>query len=1196
MTATLNFPPVGGGGGTIPSGWQAFPLGDGGYILGLDLSASGAAGGAVCKTDVSGAYHWHDDAWHQVCTVSALAATGATAPPIANGVYDIRGAPSDFSKLYMVYGDVNRVSGAYCVWVSSNAGVTWTKTDLTFSSAGIYWTIFGNDITNGTGYRLTNQKIVVDPVNPNVAYVGIPFGCALTGTYSASTASCFRTLDGGATWAAVSGLPVAANYPGWAGMCIDKSSSTGSLSGQPVKNRIILPCNGVGVYESTNGGTSFTKVSSDATPSTTLSYTTTQTNSIIVVQVLCYGIGQVAGVTNTGTASLTWTKRAGPTANATFQMFLYEYYAVAPTAGTYNISVNYIDGCLAYLTNSTNSASCTAGTISGTAFTEAGTTTGTFAIGQELTGSGLPASTASAVVGLGTGIFIVSGSSPNWVINTPYTLTARAINGRTRVANEVNVFAVKGCDVSAMPGSAFDSGGPQLMASQYAAAPFISITTAAANCLVFSFGYSKNIPGTTTAEAGYTIMGATGTPAFWSQISTAPMAAGLKNPGSTINPTMLLADALKQGAAMTIALDGTPVFATSGPAFCAQPVAITTAQMDNSGTYWCVDGPQTKIVGGVWRYKSSVWERVSGSPAAVLAGLAFGTPGANSFGNATCVDLRAGKEGFVSFTGPNAGFRGFQTENGNATLASMTWTGSTGGSYTTNVTTDLMPWLSIGAITTFGAVVGDMVIDPVTGKYWQAGGNGVYEIDADLHYAGTGFTCNAHNQSQGIEEILVQGVLAIPGATNPLVGCEDEFILYTDLPNYPTTMVGVPAHIDSHVWDMDYASDNPAFVWAYVTGSVHAKASCYSNNYGVLGSWNFPGPTSPFTVAVGGVVTQVAHGMSINTPFTVSNSGGALPPEMEVGESYYVRTMPTSDTFTFATTSTSTGSISTSTTGTGTHSLTKPNYPPGTANAGGCVAVSSTGADGLSPINQTANLVVLQSTGTTRPVYTVDNGSGVSGGWQTCTDLPSQVYLTTKELATKLVAADRVLADTFYVYAPGNGVWRSTNKGANWTRVSTAVANIGGIAGGAGYSFLSVPGHAGHLWLVTTIYATIVQNLNYSTDGGVTWATVPGVTSADAVLNGTARPLFMTLGKPAPGNAYPTILTLAKIGGVDGFYRGVCNGAGPASGFTWTKFGDKSTVPPSNVIGNPVQLFGDPNVFGRLYVAWASNGVFMYNP
>src|SRR4029079_13617001 len=56
----------------VPPGWNTLGLGDGGYVLGVDVCAAGAASGAVCKTDVSGAYFWNGSKWLQLYTASAL--------------------------------------------------------------------------------------------------------------------------------------------------------------------------------------------------------------------------------------------------------------------------------------------------------------------------------------------------------------------------------------------------------------------------------------------------------------------------------------------------------------------------------------------------------------------------------------------------------------------------------------------------------------------------------------------------------------------------------------------------------------------------------------------------------------------------------------------------------------------------------------------------------------------------------------------------------------------------------------------------------------------------------------------------------------------------------------------------------------------------------------------------------------------
>ena len=133
--------------------------------------------------------------------------------------------------------------------------------------------------------------------------------------------------------------------PGHCGMVIDANSKTTSLNGNTVSSRIIIPCSGIGVYQSLDGGATFSKITADATtPPTRFTYTTTHDDSIIVLQIYCYQQGSVRNVTSTGPSPVTWQHRAGPlTPNSYNFGNLFEYWAHAPS-GTYEISVNYNDG------------------------------------------------------------------------------------------------------------------------------------------------------------------------------------------------------------------------------------------------------------------------------------------------------------------------------------------------------------------------------------------------------------------------------------------------------------------------------------------------------------------------------------------------------------------------------------------------------------------------------------------------------------------------------------------------------------------------------------------------------------------------------------------------------------------------------------------------------------------------------------
>ena len=93
------------------------------------------------------------------------------------------------------------------------------------------------------------QKMAVDPNNPNVVYVGTPQN------------GLFVTTDGGASWQSVSAVPVSAKdgsgvYPGITGIEFDPA--LGVTGGKT--NTIFAASYGNGVYESTNGGASWSAI------------------------------------------------------------------------------------------------------------------------------------------------------------------------------------------------------------------------------------------------------------------------------------------------------------------------------------------------------------------------------------------------------------------------------------------------------------------------------------------------------------------------------------------------------------------------------------------------------------------------------------------------------------------------------------------------------------------------------------------------------------------------------------------------------------------------------------------------------------------------------------------------------------------------------------------------------------------------
>jgi hypothetical protein len=205
--------------------WKELKVGAGGWLTGIDMAPDGTM---VVRTDTYGAYLWNGSQWQQLITTTSLSVSDGGVSNYNEGAYEIKIAPSNTNILYMEYlGNVYR---------SNDKGTTWTKT------AFAHVTENPND-----PYRMNGQKMAVDPNNPNVVYVGTPQD------------GLFVTSDGGASWQKVSAVPVSATdasgqFPGITGITFNKTSG---VSGGKT-NTIYASSYGHGVFESTNGGLSWT--------------------------------------------------------------------------------------------------------------------------------------------------------------------------------------------------------------------------------------------------------------------------------------------------------------------------------------------------------------------------------------------------------------------------------------------------------------------------------------------------------------------------------------------------------------------------------------------------------------------------------------------------------------------------------------------------------------------------------------------------------------------------------------------------------------------------------------------------------------------------------------------------------------------------------------------------------------------------
>jgi len=232
--------------------WQTLDVGAGGYVTGIDIAPDDTM---VVRTDTYGAYIWNGTAWQQLVTATSMPA-GFANPNITQGVYEIQIAPSNSNILYMMFDGY--------VFKSTNKGTSWTETSFA-------------QVTENAGdsYKMDGQKMAIDPENPNVVYVGTPKN------------GLFVSTDGGATWQSVSAVPVSLTdssgaYPGITGIEFDPA--LGVTGGKT--NTIFAASYGHGVYESTNGGASWSSIGgpSDveyaAVSSTGVYYAVGNTNSL----------------------------------------------------------------------------------------------------------------------------------------------------------------------------------------------------------------------------------------------------------------------------------------------------------------------------------------------------------------------------------------------------------------------------------------------------------------------------------------------------------------------------------------------------------------------------------------------------------------------------------------------------------------------------------------------------------------------------------------------------------------------------------------------------------------------------------------------------------------------------------------------------------------------------------------------------
>jgi hypothetical protein len=235
------------------------PIGGGGYVTGMDIAPDGTIVGRV---DVFGAYLNNTadmGRWTPLITATTVPSSlygfakgnsGGSYTDFAGfggGVYEIRIAPSNTSVMYMLWG----VGPMGVLLVTTNKGATWTQMSkfpsLTNSNGG-----YQNDANSGLP-RVFQKKMAVDPNNENILYIGTP----VNGLYVTTNG----TSGNSATFSQVSDIPAGTSRNGICAIAFDSTSKIMDRATQ----RIIACSYGNGVYETTNGGSSWAEAGSGVT-------------------------------------------------------------------------------------------------------------------------------------------------------------------------------------------------------------------------------------------------------------------------------------------------------------------------------------------------------------------------------------------------------------------------------------------------------------------------------------------------------------------------------------------------------------------------------------------------------------------------------------------------------------------------------------------------------------------------------------------------------------------------------------------------------------------------------------------------------------------------------------------------------------------------------------------------------------------
>lgn len=232
----------------LSASWQNVQIGGGGYVTGLASSATGSA--IYARTDVGGAYRWDNahSAWYPI---TESLPNDSNNNGYTFGIASLAVDPNNADRVFIASGMYTYadLAGIYVTTNANAAEPTWTNIDPTVK-------VFAQN----SAVRAGGERLVVDPNNSGVVYYG-------TNNVSGGGSGLRKYTLSGSTWTTQTITPPAVGDPqyGITFVAVDKNGGTVSVGGQTVSKYIYIGVYSTttgqgGVYVSSNGGTSWTKI------------------------------------------------------------------------------------------------------------------------------------------------------------------------------------------------------------------------------------------------------------------------------------------------------------------------------------------------------------------------------------------------------------------------------------------------------------------------------------------------------------------------------------------------------------------------------------------------------------------------------------------------------------------------------------------------------------------------------------------------------------------------------------------------------------------------------------------------------------------------------------------------------------------------------------------------------------------------